>query len=46
MDDDNEEEEEFTITPSDLEGGANEIYKSLGFTDDEFNQSLESMFRM
>ena len=45
VDDDNEEEV-FTITPSDLGGSANEIYKSLGFTDDEFNQNLESMFRM
>lgn len=45
VDDDNEEEI-FTITPSDLGGSANEIYKSLGFTDDEFNQNLESMFRM
>ncbi len=45
VDDDNEEEV-FTITPSDLGDNANEIYKSLGFTDDEFNQSLESMFRM
>ena len=41
-----DEEEVFTITPSDLGGSANEIYKSLGFTDDEFNQNLESMFRM
>lgn len=45
VDDDNEEDV-YTITPSDLSGSANEIYKSLGFTDDEFNQSLESMFRI
>lgn len=44
--DEEDSEKEYELKSSDINGSANEIYKSLGVTDDEMNQSLSSMFNI
>lgn len=44
-DDDDADEKEYTIKGSDIGGSASEIYKSFGLTDDEMNQSIDTLFK-
>lgn len=45
LSDDDTNEDEYTIKGSDIGGSASEIYKSFGLTDDEMNQSIDTLFK-
>lgn len=46
LSDDEDDNNEYTIKPSDIDTNVQDVYKSFGLDDDEMNQSLATMFRI